>query len=120
MAKPKPCEKCGKWYNPRFAGNDEICGNCLLKEKFAETSEDVDLQKVKTPASSGPAPAKPQTTHRAKTTASSVKETEYKGTCEKCGLLIEGSEVYDRERGWIYVWVHLDNAGSKRKYCLAS
>ena len=48
MAKPKPCPKCGKWYNPRFSGTEEMCGFCFVKERISEPKEELDdKQKVK-------------------------------------------------------------------------
>lgn len=42
---------------------------------------------------------------------------EFVGTCPKCQQLTKGAEVYDRERGWITVWVHTH---TKSMYCLVA
>ena len=116
--KPRACSQCGSWYNPKFQGTEDLCGSCHLKEiinRPKEKAEEITNQKVKTPL----AESNLQTTHRPEPKLR-VGGSEFRGECSKCGLWLEGSEVYDRERGWIYRWVHVDYDRSRRDYCLVA
>lgn len=121
MAKPHACPKCGHWYNPRFQGTDEMCGSCWVKEKMQPSNleENVDKQKVKTETSE-PASAKPRTTRRPAPTKIEKEDSDYQGTCKKCGLLVEGQEVYDSERGWTITWAHIVSDRNSKTYCLTA
>jgi hypothetical protein len=114
--KPRACSKCGAWYNPKFQGTEELCGKCLLKEKMLEVES--DKQKVKNEPPNRPAAEELRTNHRPEPRMRFGSE--FRGTCKKCGLWIEGSEVYNRERGWVYEWVHVDYDRSRRRYCLVA
>jgi hypothetical protein len=46
-----------------------------------------------------------------------LDDHEFLGTCPKCQQLTKGAEIYDRERGWITVWLH---AQSKSRLCLVA
>lgn len=115
--KPRACSQCGDWYNPKFQGTETLCGKCHLKEVIKEKSqveENAD-QKVKIPA----ARFQRQTTHRPSPRL--VRgDSEYRGVCSKCGLWVEGAETYNRERGWIYSWIHVDYDRTRRSYCLVA
>lgn len=119
--KPRACSKCGDWYNPKFQGTDELCGKCVLKERLDAEA------KSKNSASGQTEEAReqqPQTTYqppqREKPIRYKLNESEYRGECAKCGLWLEGKEVYSQERGWIMVWLHVNYDKTRSKYCLAA
>lgn len=116
--KPRACSQCGDWYNPKFQGTESLCGKCHLKEVIKEKqneAEGSDYQKVK----NSPSRTQTQTTHQPEPRLRRG-ESEFRGECAKCGLWLEGSEVYNRERGWIYKWVHVDYDRTRRDYCLVA
>jgi len=49
-----------------------------------------------------------------------LRNYEYQGVCHRCGRWLEGAEVFDRERGWIVSWTHIDYDKRRTKYCLAA
>jgi len=115
--KPRACSQCGDWYNPKFQGTENLCGKCHLKEVIGKpkTEAEVVEQKVKNFTTA----SQPQTNHRPEPRLKR-DESEFRGVCAKCGLWLEGSEVYNRERGWIYSWTHVDYDRTRRSYCLVA
>ena len=115
--KPRACSQCGDWYNPKFQGTESLCGKCHLKEVIGKqkTEVEVDKQKVKTSTSV----SQPQTNHRPEPKLR-VGGSEFRGECSKCGLWLEGTEVYNQERGWVYSWIHVDYDRTRRNYCLVA
>ncbi len=115
--KPRACSQCGDWYNPKFQGTEALCGKCHLKEVIKEKSqvEESADQKVKISA----AAPEQRTTYTPKRKPG-LLGAEYHGVCSKCGLWLEGSEKYDRERGWIFMWLHVNYDRTRSNYCLVA
>lgn len=121
MAKPKACPKCGKWYNPRFSGTEEMCAFCFIKERISEPKEELDdKQKVKIETEQPVIATKPRTTLRPATKNAVFEDEEFLGTCSKCGLQVVGSEIYHSELGWIFSWAHQNADRTRASVCLVA
>jgi len=41
--------------------------------------------------------------------------------CNTCGGQVEIKELFHRERGWVFAWVHTKNEGTKKiNYCVVA
>ncbi len=113
MAKPQACPRCGTWYNPKFAGNEDMCSTCLVKEIIKTREEDIVKEKVKEVH-------KPLPSRKTEPIGTRKKEMslqhEYEALCNKCGETIQGIERFDRELGWVIQWKHSQHPAW---YCLA-
>ncbi len=114
MAKARQCSVCGNWYNPKFAGNDELCSVCLLKEIIKTNEQDIVKQEVKMETPRFTSKTKPA---EGKIITKKISlQHEYEGLCKECGEVIQGIERFDRELGWIIQWKHSKHPAW---YCLA-
>lgn len=118
--KPRACSQCGDWYNPKFQGTETLCGKCHLKKVIQEKEVEEDKQKVKTPPTANEPRTTSQPEPQKRTLRYELNGAEYRGECNKCGLWVEGKEVYSQERGWIMKWFHVNYDRTRSNYCLVA
>ena len=116
--KPRACVKCGDWYNPKFQGTDELCGKCHLKERLEAEAKSKNSETTKSLEQQPPTTQQPPQQKR--TLRYELNGAEYRGECHKCGLWIEGKEIYSRERGWVIAWLHVNYDRTRSQYCLVA